>query len=244
MPDKPSPIRETNEEARRLGRMLLRGARYGSLAVIDTETGFPAVSRALLGIDLDGVPVILVSDLAAHTAGLRNDPRCSIMTGEIGKGDPLAHARITVFCNAEPVDRDGPDHARIRSRFIARHRKAELYVDFADFRFFRLIPSSASLNGGFGKAYILSASDLTIINSSVAAEWLHLQKLVGNFTVEAEAAAKALKARETGEWRICGADMAGFDLLRGDILLRYEFDEPIPSPDLILNRISNFSKTS
>lgn len=244
MKDKPSPIRQTDEEARRLGRRLLRGARYASLAVIDAQTGFPAVSRALLGMDLDGVPVILVSDLASHTAGLKKDPRCSIMTGEPGKGDPLAHARITVFCTAEPVDRDSDDYSRIRARFVARHRKAELYVDFADFRFFRLVPSSAALNGGFGKAYILTGEELTIRNFSFEAEWLHLQKLVGAMTTEADAAARFLKTRETGDWTISGIDMAGFDLVRGDILLRYEFNEPISAPNEILDRISNFSKTS
>ncbi|MGI2031519.1 HugZ family protein [Rhizobium panacihumi] len=244
MKDKPSPIRETDEQARRLARKLLRGARYASLAVIDTESGFPAVSRALLGFDLDGVPVILVSDLASHTVALRNDPRCSIMTGEPGKGDPLAHARITVFCKAEPVAQGGADHARIRARFVARHRKAELYVDFADFRFFRLVPSSAALNGGFGKAYLLKGEELTIHNSSFEAEWLHLQKLVGSMTAEADAAALLLKARATDEWTITGVDMAGFDLIRGDILLRYEFEAPILDPNEIIDRISNFSKTS
>jgi heme iron utilization protein len=244
MQDKPSPIRETDEEACVLARKLLRGARYASLAVIDAQSGFPSVSRALLGIDLDGVPVILVSDLASHTAGLRKDPRCSIMTGEPGKGDPLAHARITVFCNAQPVDRDSDAHMRIRSRFLARHRKAELYVDFADFRFFRLVPSSAALNGGFGKAYHLTASELTIVNFSFAAEWLHLQKLMGAMTAQADALALTMKAKEIGDWTISGVDMAGLDLIRGDILLRYEFEAPISDPNEILDRISNFSKTS
>ncbi len=244
MQDKPSPIRETDEEARRLARKLLRGARYASLAVIDPQTGFPSVSRALLGIDLDGVPVILVSDLASHTVALKNDARCSILTGEPGKGDPLAHPRITVFCNAEPVDRQSEDHARIRARFIARHRKAELYVDFADFRFFRLAPVSAALNGGFGKAYLLSGEELTIRNFSFAAEWLHLQKLVGSMKAEANAAAQAMKAGEISDWTVSAADMAGFDLIRGDILLRYEFEEPILDVNGIINRISNFSKTS
>lgn len=244
MQDKPSPIRETDDEARRLACTLLRGARYAALAVIDAETGFPAVSRALLGFDLDGVPVILVSDLASHTAGLKKDPRCSIMTGEPGKGDPLAHARITVFCTAVPVEQGSADHIRIRDRFIARHRKAGLYVDFADFRFFRLVPSSAALNGGFGKAYVLTGAELTIRNSSFAAEWLHLQKLVGAMTAEASAAAGVLKARETDNWSISGADMAGFDLISGDILLRYELDTPVSTPNEIIDRILNFAKTS
>ncbi|MGE7368021.1 HugZ family protein [Neorhizobium sp. NPDC001467] len=244
MQDKPSPIRETDDEARKLARRLLRGARYASLAVLDAESGFPAVSRALLGMDVDGVPVILVSALAGHTVALRNNPRCSLLAGEPGKGDPLAHARITVFCTAEPVARDSDDHARIRARFVARHRKAELYVDFADFGFFRLVPVSAALNGGFGKAYQLSGEELTIRGASVAAEWLHPQELTGTMDEQAEAVAHFLKMPETGGWRISGADMAGFELVRGDILVRCEFETPVFSPNEIIDRIFNFAKTS
>lgn len=70
MNDKPSVLRETDEEARKQARILLHSARYAALAVIDPETGFPSVSRALTGTDIDGVPVILVSDLSAHTKAL------------------------------------------------------------------------------------------------------------------------------------------------------------------------------
>ena len=50
--------------------------------------------------------------------------------------------------------------AGIRSRFLARHPKAELYADFGDFAFWRLNVEGASFNGGFGKAYAMSAEDL------------------------------------------------------------------------------------
>ncbi len=67
MKDQASVLRETDEEARKLARVLLRSARYGALAVLDPATGFPFASRVLLGTDIDGVPVILVSALSTHT---------------------------------------------------------------------------------------------------------------------------------------------------------------------------------
>ena len=63
MTDKPSVIRETDDEARALARRLLRSARYVALAVLEPETGYPSVSRVLLATDTDGSPVILVSAL-------------------------------------------------------------------------------------------------------------------------------------------------------------------------------------
>jgi len=160
MNDKPSVIRETDEDSRVLARNLVHTSAHAALAVIDPETGFPSVSRVLIAVDADGAPLILVSGLSAHTKALMKDPRASMLFGEPGKGDPLAHPRLTVRCSAQRIDRQGDTHERIRMRFLDRHPKSKLYIDFPDFCFFRLIPLDASLNGGFGRAYILSAEDL------------------------------------------------------------------------------------
>jgi hypothetical protein len=160
MSDKPSVIRETNEEARKLARSLLRSAGYAALAVIDPDNGFPAASRVLLATDIDGVPVILVSALSAHTKALSQDVRASLLVGEPGKGDPLAHPRMTIQCEACRVDHATTVHDRIRTRFLDRHPKSKQYIDFSDFSFYRLRPISVNLNGGFGQAYRLSGDDL------------------------------------------------------------------------------------
>lgn len=231
MNDKSSVLRETDNEARRQARILLRSARHAALAVLDPETGFPAVSRVLTGTDIDGVPVILVSGLSAHTKALSKDPRASALFGEPGKGDPLAHPRLSVQCRAERVDRDGPFHPRIRTRFLARHPKAKLYVDFPDFCFFRLVPIAASLNGGFGKAYVLPGEDLMIL--SAANEILArdadvlVRELVARHPDLVSALVTASGGAKGGDWRIYGLDMAGIDLIWGDRTLRWEFDPPL-----------------
>lgn len=163
MNDKPSVIRDTDEAAREQARSLIQTAAHAALAVIDPETSFPSVSRVLIATDVDGTPVVLVSGLSAHTKALLKDPRASILFGEPGKGDPLAHPRLTLRCSAERVDRQSDVHDRIRSLFLERHPKSKLYIDFPDFCFFRFAPLDASLNGGFGKAYILSSEDIKIL---------------------------------------------------------------------------------
>jgi heme iron utilization protein len=245
MKEPSSTLRQTDDEARKLARTLLRSARYAALAVLDPETGFPFASRVLLGTDIDGVPVILVSALSTHTKALASDFRASLLTGEPGKGDPLAYARLTTQCRAEQVERDTPLHARIRSRFLDRHAKAKLYIDFPDFRFFRLIPQSASLNGGFGRAYILDGGDLVIqcqandeISQTADAA---VRDLVERHPDLMSALASRLKAPESGLWRLCGVDSAGFDMISGDLLLRYEFDIPAEDLDHILSNISKIA---
>jgi hypothetical protein len=231
MNDKPSPLRETDDAARKLARVLLRSARYASLAVIDPQTGFPSVSRALTGTDVEGVPAILVSDLSAHTRALLQDPRASLLFGEPGKGDPLAHPRLTVQCRAESIVRDSPAHARIRARFLARHPKAQLYADFADFRFFRLSPLSASLNGGFGKAYLLTGEELTIRSSAneILADKQEeiVQELLSRYPdLVVNIVARSNLVPNSG-WHICGIDMSGIDLISGDQALRWGFDPAV-----------------
>lgn len=234
MADKPSVLRETDDEARKLARILLRSARSAALAVIEPESnGFPFVSRVLLGIDTDGTPVILVSALSTHTQALSADSRCSLLTGDIGKGDPLAHARLTVQCEAEKVERDSEAHARIRGRFLRRHPKSELYIDFPDFVFFRLRPAKASLNGGFGRAYALDGEDLLIhspaIDDLAAMEERAIEHMNSDHPDAASRYAQTYCKAEGSDWRICGLDAAGVDLTSGDQLKRLEYEIPLKS---------------
>ncbi len=242
MSDKPSVIRETDDEARGLARRLLRSARYAALSVIDPESGFPSVSRVLLGTDTDGSAVILVSGLSAHTRALLADNRVSLLAGEPGKGDPLAYPRVTVQCLAQTVERESAEHLKLRARFIARHPKARLYIDFPDFRFFCLVPQAASLNGGFGKAYVLSAEDFVIPSFPDGASWENesgtLQELMVRFPDAAARIATTRCGQKPGKWLFCGIDRAGIDLICGDFLARHEFEHLLASPADLNSAIS------
>ncbi len=229
--DKPSVLRVTDDEARRLARTLLRSARSCPLAVFEPETGFPFASRTLTGTDTDGTPVILVSALSFHTQALRADPRASLLAGEPGKGDPLAHPRLTVICMAEEVPRESEVRAALRERFVRRHPKAKLYVDFPDFTFFRLVPQRALLNGGFGKAFVLAAEDLLIRSPArIALAGMEAGAIEHMNSDHAEAAgiyARHYCGAKDGEWTIAGLDAAGVDLASGDRLKRLEFSREL-----------------
>ena len=160
MPEQ-SPIRPTDDDARALARDLIDAATFCALGTLDPASGAPQVTRIALATLPDGTPITLVSDLAAHTRALRANPAASLLIGEPGpKGDPLTHARLTLRATARFVERESPDHAALRDRYLARNPKARLYADFADFHFVVFIPEGASLNGGFGAAFELTAEDL------------------------------------------------------------------------------------
>ncbi|MBK1636351.1 HugZ family protein [Rhodovulum adriaticum] len=153
------PFLPADETARTLARDLIRDARFAALGGL--AQGAPFVTRIALVRGPDGVPLTLVSDLAPHTAALRADPRCSVLVGEPGeKGDPLTHPRLTLQARAAFVARDGAEYAALRDHYLAQQPKAQLYIDFADFHLVRLMPEAGHLNGGFGRAWRLTAADL------------------------------------------------------------------------------------
>ncbi len=159
-PDKNNPIRETTPEACALARKLMDDAVFASIAVLEPETAIPLVSRISVAIDENGDLVFLASELSIHSKALAIDPRASIMVGEPGKGDPLAHPRITLIGKVEKIDRDSKQRDELKPLYLARHPKSALYIDFGDFHFFRLQLERGNLNGGFGKAFDLTAQDL------------------------------------------------------------------------------------
>ncbi|MDE3028576.1 MAG: HugZ family protein [Paracoccaceae bacterium] len=162
MPEPISLIRPTDDEARALARGLLADARHATLGTLEPATGAPFVSRIALGLTPSGEPLTLISTLAQHTRALAADPRASLLVGEPGsKGDPLTHPRLTVQARARFVGRQDAEHAALRAHYLATHPKATLYIDFADFAFVVFSVEGASLNGGFGKAYSLTAADLS-----------------------------------------------------------------------------------
>jgi putative heme iron utilization protein len=161
MAERPDPVQPADEAARVHARALLAGARFGALAFTDAETGTPGISRIAVGLDAAGGPVTLISALSAHHAALRLNPAAALMVGEPGpKGDPLTHPRLMIRVAAQFLERTDPAHARLRSLWLASHPKAKLYVDFGDFAFWRMTVDRAHLNGGFGKAYVLTQADL------------------------------------------------------------------------------------
>ena len=105
------------------------------------------------------MPLALISDLSNHSRALRADPRASLLVGEPGeRGDPLTHPRLTLQARADWADE--AERAALTELWLAAHPKAKIYVGLGDFRFVRFRPTGAFLNGGFGKAFRLTAEDL------------------------------------------------------------------------------------
>lgn len=247
MSEDKNPIRPTTPEAIQLAKTLMRTSRYGAIAVLDPLTGRPLASRVAIATDADGTPIILVSGLAAHTPGLIANPACSLLLGEAGKGDPLAHPRITLHCQALKIERLSTDYPQTRRRYLNHNPKGALYVDLGDFVFFKLIVESASLNGGFGKAFNLRRDDLIntpeIAENIASSEQDVIDGLNSNYESEIVRHAKRHNHAASGRWKITSIDPDGFNLSSGDHITRSHFPVQADSGDNALEMLTGLLKT-
>jgi putative heme iron utilization protein len=123
------------------------------------------------------------------------------------------------------VDRDSAEHPNAARRYLNRHPKAKLYAALADFSFFELAIERASLNGGFGKAYQLTRTDLLSegphdeLNSI---EQATIDRLNGEDRAFLPQIAENSGAKR-GNWKVIGLDSEGIDFASETAIHRLNF---------------------
>lgn len=246
----PSPILETTADAAALARALMRLARYGAVAVLEEGTGHPLVTRTNCALTMGGDPLFLMSDLAAHTKALKTDARSSLLLGEPGKGDPLAHPRLTLIGHTTRLNRV-TDHeqkleAAMRQRYLNRHPKAALYNELPDFHLYRLEVERALFNAGFGKAYHLERQDLTM-SEEVWRELREAESGILSHMNEDHLSAIQHYAthhcdKAAGKWRLTGVDPEGIDMMAGDEAARLAFPAPCKTADEVRDALVTLAR--
>ena len=231
---------EAGFDARGLARHLLRTIRAGALATCDAgRDGHPLATLVSVATAIDGAPLLLLSQLSAHRANIERDPRTSLLLAAQGKGDPLAHPRLSLTGRVQRID-DADQAARARSRFLARHPKAKLYADFTDFAWFRMEVEAGHLNGGFARAATLTRNDLILDLTGAEALLAAHDGAVAHMNEDhADALAlyatrlAGIQAAAGAVWRTTGLDPEGIDLSCGDQSTRLPFPAPITTPDAL-----------
>ncbi|MEM9910764.1 MAG: DUF2470 domain-containing protein [Pseudomonadota bacterium] len=237
-------MQKVTPEAIRQAKTLMRTERSGALAVIDPESGAPMASRVALATDQAGAPIILISQLSSHFGALQADPRCSLMLGQPGKGDPLAHPRIMLQTRAEKLD--GNDRTRARARFIARNPKAALYADFGDFAFWRLTPEKAALNGGFAKAFEMRAEDVLCSTDQDLADMEEgaVAHMNDDHLDAIKLYAEVLARAPAADWQLATMDLEGMDMIAGDLVSRVWFEPPLEAASELRIRLVEMAKAA
>ena len=150
MPDTPAP-----DDFQHL-RRLLDERPVASLATL--HRGEPAVSMVpFVRRADDGALLIHVSALATHTRDMHEHPRVSLMV--MAEPDaatpPQALPRVSLQAEARVLAREGDEYDAAKAAYLARFPDASVTFELADFSIVVLVPSSARLVAGFGRAHAL-----------------------------------------------------------------------------------------
>lgn len=209
----------------RSAKRLLREAGRGALATL-SPGGAPYASLVTVATAMDGVPILLLSRLARHTANVGADPRVSLLLEGERERDPLEGARVSLSGILSRTD----DPAA-RRRFLARHPSAEAYAGFADFGFWRMQMSGGHLVAGFGRIADLRTDELLTDIGDAGQLAASEEDAVAHMNEDHRAAlalyAANLLGEEAGNWRIVSLDPEGCDLILGERARRLEFPERV-----------------
>jgi heme oxygenase (biliverdin-IX-beta and delta-forming) len=216
----------------RTARSLLRRSRQGALATLMAGGGDPYCSLVNVASHPDGSPILLISRLALHTQNILGDSRVSLMLDERAPGDPLEGSRIMLAGRAEEAS--GDQLAALRRRYLNVHPSAEVFVNFKDFAFFRILPIAAHLVAGFGRIVDLAPDRfLTDISDAAAlleAEQSAVEHMNADHRDAIQLYATKLLGAEPAEWRCTGCDPDGIDMQAGMTALRLDFPRRIVTP--------------
>ncbi len=207
-------IRGEPSDAER-SRTLIAGVRTAALATLG-EHGFPFGSLVSHAVDPAGRPLLLLSDLAEHSRNLSADPRASLMATELGSGDPLALARVTVIGRVAEVA--AGEREAVLEAYRAAHPGA-FYAGFADFRLYRMGIESVRYVGGFGRMSWVGADEYAAAEPDPLRP--HAAGIIGHMNDDhAEAMVlycRVLGARpDTSAARMVTVDRYGFAMLARD----------------------------
>lgn len=139
-------------------RVLLAGAPSGALGTVNND-GSPLVTLVALATTEDGAPLLLLSNIAAHTQNILREPRVSLLVdGDPTDMDPMTAPRLSLNGRIKRLSAD--ESGQAKQLFIERHPDSEPYDRELDFAYYRFEIESARFNQGFGRFRKLGAGDL------------------------------------------------------------------------------------
>lgn len=153
---------------------LVTTQRWAAIASIHEDA--PLVSMVAYAVEpgLGGL-LLFISQLAAHTRALLENPRCSVAVTapDHGDGDPQLLQRVSLGGRAQVIARDDEGFAEAAARYVARFPDAQMRFQLGDFVLMRIVIDNARYVGGFARASSFTGDQLRQTAHDVAAAHPH-----------------------------------------------------------------------
>lgn len=127
-----------------------------------SANGVPDISYAPFVRDDAGVFFIYISEMACHTANLRDNPQASILFIRPEPESPnlFARERAILSCSASEISRDDAIYAEQVQALQAKFGEVvSVLRSLPDFLLFALRPENGRYVIGFGRAFVINMAD-------------------------------------------------------------------------------------
>jgi heme iron utilization protein len=218
-------------EAMNDARRLLHAHADGVLATQSADMpGYPFSSVMPFCLDREGMPIILVANIAQHTHNMQHDGKVSLIVFERGADDLQTAGRLTLLANATPLADSEQD---TRERYYRYFPETREYHAMHDFAFWRLTPQRLRYIGGFGVIRWFEPDDVLTLNPIHHDDELRMVRHMNDDHVGAmrHYCERAAVASPAGiQPSMAGIDTLGFHLRLGAKLVRFHFRKSIVTP--------------
>lgn len=216
----------------REARALLAHKDYGVLSTISAKLGgFPFGSVVPYSLDENGHPVVLISTIAQHTQNVEKDSKTALTVLQEGGNDVQTEARLTLIGHLKRMPTD-PD---TQEKYYRYYKQARTYHEVHDFHFYRLESVAVRYIGGFGKIFWIEPEDFFLANPfwGQAEEGIrqHMNEDHRKNLVQYCQHYKQVEVAATDNLQMVSIDAEGFDVLLNDKKMRFDFENPIHTPD-------------
>ncbi|MEM7194645.1 MAG: DUF2470 domain-containing protein [Pseudomonadota bacterium] len=222
---------------------LLLGCSSSVLSTLSKKVdGYPFGSIVPYCLDYDGLPLILISDIAEHTRNLDTDPRGSLIMMDGLQGDVQARGRITLIGDIVHSTDIGEDSM---TRYYRHFPEARDYHKTHSFRFYKMQVKKIRFIGGFGAIHwiktdsLISDNPFSFSDESAMIDHMNddhvdsMHKYLNRDGVEINANTHITMA---------GVDATGFAIKADDHLHRFWFEEPVDSPMMVRKELVKLSR--
>jgi hypothetical protein len=219
-----------------LARKVLLGQDAGALSTHSVDCpGYPFGSIVPIGFDENNRPILLISRLAQHTQNISKNPRVALLLSDVAERknlDVQTCARVTLMGEAKKLEA-GSDSSAI-ARYCRFYPQAEAYSRELDFDFYRLEPVKVRFIAGFGQIHWVEPDVLFTANPLAGQAEIDICDHMNADHVDAlqrYCQQYGVQLTEDAGPVMIGVDAFGFHQRVGERIFRFEFPEPVSSPN-------------
>ncbi|MEE2746414.1 MAG: DUF2470 domain-containing protein [Pseudomonadota bacterium] len=238
-----------NNSIKRLGtdvRNLCRCAIKATLCTTNSDrnkyAGWPTGSLVTIATAWNGSPILLLSDLSAHTKNILMDDRASLLIEDDKRlVNPQRSRRVNLIGKIKRLK-----DKKFSYRFLARHPEANLYSRFSDFNFFTMDVKDCQYIAGFAQAFEVNAKNIVLQNKDwkevAVAEQNILEHMNTDHKDSLTLYGNKLLGKRGKYWQLIGIDPDGIELRCGTSLHRLEFRKRVTNATACRAALISLSK--